>query len=337
MLTPASSGDLFEKKLHLKTPVAFFIFNRPDRTARVFAEIARARPAKLLVVADGPRPDRTGERELCLAARAVVDQIDWPCELLTNFADDNLGCKRRVSSGLDWLFEQVEEAIILEDDCLPDETFFPFCTELLERFRDDPRVSMICGSNFQGGKRYSPHSYFFGLHIAVWGWASWRRVWRNYDVEMRRWSELRDTSWLPDLLANPVAVKYWQETFEGAFKGEYDTWDWQLFFSWWSQNMLAVIPDRNLVTNIGFGPAATRTRDALPSMANLPVEAMDFPLEHPPDVSLNRQADDYSFKQIYPWIIENQNYYWQLRHRFTASLPDPLRQKIREFRAKLRR
>ena len=322
--------------MHLKTPVAFFIFNRPDRTARVFAEIARARPEKLLVVADGPRADRRGELELCLATRSVIDGIDWPCQLLTSFADDNLGCKRRVSTGLDWVFEQVEEAIILEDDCLPDQTFFPFCTELLERFRDDQRVSMICGNNFQQGKRRSPDSYFFGLQVTVWGWASWRRAWRNYDVEMRRWPELRETSWLSDLLQNPVAARYWRETFEGTFRGEFDTWDYQMFFSWWSQNSLALVPDRNLVTNIGFGSAATMTRDALPSMANLPVKAMDFPLKHPADVSLNREADKFSFKQICPWIIENQNSYWQLRHKFTASLPDPLRQKVRQLRAKLR-
>lgn len=320
----------------MRTPVAFLIFNRPDRTARVFAEIARARPARLLVVADGPRPERVGERELCIATRSVLEKVDWPCEVLTNFSDTNLGCKRRVASGLDWVFEQVEEAIILEDDCLPDATFFPFCAELLERYRDDPRVSMICGSNFQQGKRRSPDSYFFGLHVTVWGWASWRKVWQNYDVEMRRWAELKDTSWLPDLLKNPVASKYWRETFEATFQGKLDTWDYQFFFSWWSQNSLALIPDRNLVTNIGFGSAATRTQDNLPSMANLPLKPMDFPLVHPTDVVLNREADDFAFKQICPWIIENQNYYWQLRHRFTASLPDPIREKVRQIRTKLR-
>ena len=300
----------------------------------MFAEIAKVRPARLLVVADGPR--NPSEQDECAATRAIIDRVDWDCEVLTNFSDVNLGCKRRVSSGLDWVFDQVEEAIILEDDCQPDPTFFPFCTELLEKFRDDERVSMICGSNFQQGKQRSPYSYFFGLQVTVWGWASWRRVWRNYDVEMRRWPELKDTSWLSDLLQNPVAARYWRETFEGTFRGDFDTWDYQMFFSWWSQNSLALIPDRNLVTNIGFGAAATRTRDALPSMADLPVKAMDFPLEHPPDVSLNREADNFSFKQICPWIIENQNYYWQLRHRFTASLPDPVRQKIRELRTKLR-
>jgi len=318
----------------LETPVAFIIFNRPDRTERVFAEIAKARPAKLLVVADGPRDP--SERAQCLEARSVIERVDWDCEILTNYSDINLGCKRRVSSGLDWVFEQVEEAILLEDDCLPHETFFPFCTELLERFRNDERISMICGSNFQRGKRRSPYSYFFGLNVTVWGWASWRRVWQHYDVEMRHWPELRNTTWLQDLLINPVAVKYWSEVFEGTFGGDYDTWDYQFFFSWWRENMLALVPELNLVSNIGFGAGATKTRDTLRSMANLPRRSMSFPLAHPPDVSLNRKADNFSFKQICPWIVENQNLYWQLRHKFTAALPDPVREKVRRLRTKLR-
>jgi hypothetical protein len=318
----------------LETPVAFIIFNRPDRTERVFAAIAKARPAKLLVVADGPRDP--GEREQCHEARSIIERVDWDCEILTNYSDTNLGCKRRVSSGLDWVFEQVEEAILLEDDCLPHETFFPFCTELLERFRNDERISMICGSNFQRGKRRSPYSYFFGLNVTVWGWASWRRVWQHYDVEMRRWPELRNTTWLQDLLINPVAVKYWSEVFEGTFRGDYDTWDYQFFFSWWRENMLALVPELNLVSNIGFGAGATKTRDTLRSMANLPRHSMSFPLAHPPGVSLNRKADNFSFKQICPWIVENQNLYWQLRHKFTAALPDPVREKVRRLRTKLR-
>jgi hypothetical protein len=317
----------------LETPVAFIIFNRPDRTERVFAEIAKARPAKLLVVADGPR--NPGEREQCDAARSLIERVDWNCEILRNYSDTNLGCKRRVSSGLDWVFDQVEEAIILEDDCLPHETFFPFCTELLERFRNDERVSMICGSNFQRGKRRSPYSYFFGLNVTVWGWASWRRVWQHYDVEMRRWPELRNTTWLQDLLINPVAVKYWSEVFEGTLGGYYDTWDYQFFFSWWREDMLALVPELNLVSNIGFGAGATKTHDTLRSMANLPRHSMSFPLAHPPGVSLNRKADNFSFKQICPWIVENQNLFWQMRHKFTAALPDPVREKVRRLRTKL--
>ena len=142
----------------MKTPVAFLIFNRPETTARVLEEIARARPPKLLVVADGPRADRPGEADLCRAARAVLSRVDWPCEVLTNFSETNLGCRRRVSSGLDWVFEEVEEAIVLEDDCLPHPSFFPFCEELLERYRADERVMAVSGDNFQQGRRRTPYS-----------------------------------------------------------------------------------------------------------------------------------------------------------------------------------
>src|SRR6267142_406558 len=136
----------------LKTPITFIIFNRPDTTARVFAEIARAKPPKLLIVADGPRVDRMGEAERCAQTRAVVERIDWNCEVLTNYSSVNLGCRNRVASGIDWVFEQVEESIILEDDCVPHPTFFRFCEELLERYRDDERVSQIGGANFQLGR-----------------------------------------------------------------------------------------------------------------------------------------------------------------------------------------
>jgi len=317
----------------MNTPVAFIIFNRPERTRRVFAEIVRANPPRKLVVADGPRNEQ--EAASCAETRAIIAEVDWDCEVLTNFSERNLGCKQRVSSGLDWVFRNCEEAIILEDDCLPDPSFFPFCVELLEKYREDKRVSMICGSNFQQGKRRSADSYFFGLHVTAWGWASWRRAWDNYDVEMRGWATLRETSWLADLLVNPVAVKYWRETFDEMLRGNIDTWDYQFFFSWWANNSLAAIADRNLVSNIGFGSEATRTKDELPTLANLKRESMTFPLTHPREIGLNKIADDFSFKQICPWIIENQSPYWQLRHKFTGSLPDPVRRKIRELRAKL--
>ena len=193
---------------------------------------------------------------------------------------------------------------------------------------------MICGSSFQTGRRRPQYSYYFGLHVTVWGWASWRRAWRAYDLEMSSWPTRRDSSWLSDLLTNPVAVRNWHEIYEGAFQGEFDTWDWQLFFSWWSQNMLAAIPERNLVTNIGFGDAASHTQNALPTMTNLPLEAMTFPLKHRAEVSLDREADDLAFRRIYPWIVENQNYYWQLRHKVVATLPKPIRDSVRRLRNK---
>jgi hypothetical protein len=145
----------------LTTPVALLIFNRPDTTALVFQAIAKAKPPKLLVVADGPRDARPGEADKCQAARAIIEQVDWPCEVITHYADTNMGCKLRVSSGISWIFDQVEEAIILEDDCLPDPTFFRYCQEMLERYRDNERVGMVSGGNLQFGQKRGYGSYYF--------------------------------------------------------------------------------------------------------------------------------------------------------------------------------
>lgn len=158
------------------TAIVFLIFNRPEETARTFAAIKAARPSTLLVVADGPRLDRAGEQELCARTRTVIDGVDWPCEVLRNFADANIGCGRRVSSGLDWAFSQVDEAVILEDDCLPDPSFFPYCDELLERYRTDERIMMVSGNNFQNGASRTWDSYYFSRLPHCWGWATWRRA-----------------------------------------------------------------------------------------------------------------------------------------------------------------
>ena len=168
----------------LKTPVGFLIYNRPKVTQRVFDEIARAKPEMLLVVCDGPRTDRTGEREQVMATRAIIDQVDWPCEVLTNFSSENMGCKRRITSGLAWIFQVVQEAIILEDDCLPEPTFFTFCQDLLKYYRDDQRVVSISGNNFQDKQLQSRYSYYFSKYFHCWGWASWRRVWAIPDVNL---------------------------------------------------------------------------------------------------------------------------------------------------------
>jgi hypothetical protein len=180
----------------LRTPVAFIIFNCPETTDRVFEQIAKAKPSKLLVIADGPRENSPGEAERCAAVRSIIDNVDWDCEVLTNYSDVNLGCKRRIASGLDWVFDTVEEAIILEDDCLPDPTFFRFCDELLEKYRDDERITMISGDNFQFDRKKTDSSYYFSRDPHIWRWASWRHVWKNYDVDMQLWPEIRDGGWL---------------------------------------------------------------------------------------------------------------------------------------------
>lgn len=280
--------------MRFDTPVAFFAFNRPQQTRQTFARIAQLKPKTLLLVADGPRGER--DRQRCEEVRAILRRIDWACDVRTNFSDVNLGCRRRVSSGLEWVFSQVQEAIILEDDCLPDPTFFRFCHELLARYRDEPRIAMISGDNFQHGRRRTSFSYYFSMIPHIWGWASWRRAWRFFDVTMQAWPMLRQTNWLRDLLGNEPVADFYHKLFERGYRGEVDTWDIQWVFACFLQGGLTILPRRNLVTNIGFGPNATHTRDADARESNLPVVPMEFPLKHPPRIARQIEADEFTFK-----------------------------------------
>ena len=278
----------------LITPVAFLLFNRPETTAQVFAEIRRARPQKLLVVADGPRIDRPGEAEKCRAARAIIDTVDWPCEVLKNYSDENLGCKVRVSGGLDWVFEHVEEAIILEDDCLPHPTFFLFCQELLEKYKDDQRVMQISGSNFQDGKNRSDGSYYFSRYAHIWGWASWRRAWAHYDVAMNTFPEFKAQDQIRNILPDKSAQQEWLKNFQAVFSGKIDTWDVQWTYTVWSQNGLTIIPNVNMISNIGFGAEATHTTGES-NLADKPRFEIRK-VTHPSFVLQSTLADDYTAK-----------------------------------------
>ena len=294
----------------LTTPVVFIIFNRPNFTRKVFAEIRKVQPRQLFVIADGYRSNKDGEREKCAEARKIIEEVDWNCEVLTNFSDMHLGCGRRVSSGLDWVFARVEEAIILEDDCLPDSTFFYFCQELLEAYRNDTRVTSISGNNFQFGYNHIPCSYYFSKYFHMWGWATWRRVWKEYDFDMSLWPEVCDGQWLFDffaaievqedeyerkikVLGGKSAIQSWYGKFESTYTCEIDTWDYQFFLCCLLQNGLQVIPNVNLVSNIGFNLEATHTINIDSKLANVPVQKMEFPLKHPRFVFRNVRADEY--------------------------------------------
>src|ERR1700693_1667094 len=241
------------------TPVVMLIYNRPDLTRKVFTEISRVTPKKLLVIADGPHPDKPGDAESCKQARAILSSINWECDVKIDFSENNLGLKKRVSSGLDWVFNQVEEAIVLEDDCMPNPKFFRFCEEILGKYRDDERVSHVSGDNFQFGKNATPYSYYFSRYPHVWGWATWKRAWQNYDVDMAEWPELRDKKWLQGFLESRRASNFWNNNFEKTYSGQVDTWANQWLFACWRKGALSIIPCQNLVSNIGFGIEATHT------------------------------------------------------------------------------
>lgn len=282
--------------MSLKTPVVFLIFNRPDLTDRVFERIAEAQPRQLFVVADGPRPDREQDARLVEATRRILDRVDWPCDVRKNYAETNLGCKHRVASGLDWVFDQVEEAIVLEDDCVPEPTFFPFCEELLDRYRDDERIMVIAGANFQQGQSRTKYSYYFSKYAHCTGWASWRRSWQHFDVGMRNWPSFREEGGLQAMSDSVREEQYWLNTLEREYQGLIDSWALAWHFACWSQDGLTILPDENLITNIGFRHDATHVTNEYDPFANVPTGRIEE-IEHPPCVVRNKAADVHTFHQ----------------------------------------
>lgn len=290
----------------LRTPVAFIIFNRPNLAQRVFEEIRKVHPPLLLVIADGPRQDHPQDEERCAKTRAIIEQVDWDCEVKKNYVDVNLGCRERIFSGLNWVFNEVEEAIILEDDCLPHPTFFRFCEELLDRYREDERICQISGINYQNGIERTECSYFFSRYNHIWGWASWRRAWKGCDVRLKKWPEVRKGKWLTTILGNPFFVPYWQYIFEKVYRGEINSWAYPWTFHCWLQNRLAILPVTNLIDNLGIGKDSTHTKGGHLFRKN-EVKPITFPLIHPSNIICNTEADRYTeiHKHLIPFPFFN--------------------------------
>lgn len=268
-------------------PVALFIFKRPEHTRRVFDAIRRAQPRQLFVFADGPRSSQ--EAVLCSETRAILNRVDWPCEIVTDYSDTNMGLRRRLVSGINAVFERVEEAIFLEDDCLPDPTFFRYCAELLDRYRNEPRVMHISGDCFTRNHLHT--SYYFTRYAHVWGWASWRRAWEQYDAAMAGWN---DPAIRADLLARCSSDQeraFWAMILPDVQSGRIGTWDYQWAFALLRANALAINPRVNLIRNIGFGSGATHTMNMASVAANRAAESMQFPLIHPDRIEADAELD----------------------------------------------
>ena len=277
----------------MKSAVLFLVFNRPATTQQVFEAIRAAKPPKLYVAADGPREDRRDEADRCAEVRRIATDVDWPCEVSTLFRDRNLGCKMGVSGGINWFFENEEEGVILEDDVLPMPSFFGYCDELLERYRYDDRVAMISGCNLISS-RYTPNeSYFFSRINHIWGWASWRRVWKHYDAAMNAWPEWRDQNGLVDFSeGDSLFESYWRNKFNAAHSGQVDTWDYQWTFTCWRLGALTALPARNQTRNLGFGSDATHLATVTPDYVVKSIsQLLEFPLDHPSEVCRDKAAD----------------------------------------------
>jgi hypothetical protein len=273
---------------HFSTPILLLVFNRPDYLARQIEILRELRPTQLYVSGDGPRSTHPTDSTACQEIKKTLKLIDWNCEVVTKLRSKNLGCKVGVSSGIDWFFEHVIEGIILEDDCLPDLSFFEFSEQLLKKYRHDERVGQIGGTNLFENV-ISPTSYYFSIHPACWGWATWRRAWQKYDVTMQTWPE-DGQAVLQRIFSSRSAVSYWTRIFQKTWHSEIDTWDYQWIYTCWKYDMWSAIPTQNLVENIGFDARATHTRHAFSPLAHLQSGTMVFPLKHP-SVQTNDQLD----------------------------------------------
>ena len=261
-------------------PILFLIFNRPDLSGRVFERIREARPERLFIAADGPRADRPDDARLCKEARGITSQVDWPCKLRTLFRGENLGCKVAVEDAISWFFNEVEAGIILEDDCLPSRSFFPFCSDLLQTHASSDHVAVISGNDLRPDGEASGHSYYFSHYGGCWGWASWRRAWNEYQSELPAREPGDVLNWLEQELGDRSAAAYWQEIFLRVSRHEINSWAYRWLFSQWAKGRVAISPAVNLVSNIGFDERGTHTKSADTKLSRLALGEAGFPLVH---------------------------------------------------------
>lgn len=285
-------------KAALDVPVAIMVFRRPEQTAEVMAAVRAARPSQLFVVADGPRADRPGELEACEATRRIATAVDWDCEVKTNFADTNLGLRGRMPSGISWVFEHVDRAVLLEDDCVPQHTFFNFCDELLEKYNNNDQVMMLSGDNAHGFS--SPHSYYFTKYALIWGWATWRDAWAHFDLDMPDWPVLSDSGWLRDLLDDRRAANFWYDWYQRNYEG-FNSWATPWMFACWRHGGVSANASVNLISNIGYGEHATHTTNSGEGeiRSGAPLDSLTFPLVHPPEVARDLEADDFVEQTVF--------------------------------------
>jgi hypothetical protein len=291
-----------QQDMKIKSAVAVIVFNRPQNVERVLEKIAQVRPPKLFIAADGPRADHPEDVEKCQAVRAVFDRVDWECKVFRRFSDRNLGCGNGPARGISWVFRHVNEAIILEDDCIPNTSFFRFTDELLSYYRHNPRVMMIGGGTYQFGRNSRPYSYYFSQLPSCWlGWGTWRRAWNLFDINIEAWPKIRETPLLKKVLRKDRFVQYWNTIFNKAYDAPVDSrhyWDYQWILACWANEGLAALPHTNMVANIGFDGDATHTKNPEDSRGKLPTRDMEFPLMHPPDVVADRNVDRFRYERI---------------------------------------
>jgi len=286
------------------TPILFLIFNRKDVTQRVFDQIKKAKPKYLYVAADGPRPENDADQINCAETREIVNQIDWDCELKTLFRENNLGCGPAVVSAIDWFFKNIEQGIVLEDDCYPDLSFFDYCEELLEKYRYTGNVKFIGGNNFQNGNLRGEGSYYFSRYPTSWGWASWRRSWELFNHDITEAEQNIAAGKLDSIFNSKQEKKHWQKSLKMASQDTKGIWDFHFYYALWKSNGYCITPNKNLVINLGFFDGGTHYFLKDSTKTNPRCEEISTPLLHPKDIAINKEADKYTFNHFYSHSLQ---------------------------------
>lgn len=297
-------------------PILVLIFNREAKSRVLLDRIREIKPKELFISADGPRGDRLGEKEICERTRNVFSHIDWNCKVHRLFRQENLGCKKAVHGGISWFFEHVSQGIILEDDCIPDSSFFPFCKELLSKYKDHHQITHITAHNPLGDMDMT-ESYFFSKQVLVWGWATWRRAWKSIDINLEKLQPFLEQNRMDEYLPSKNAQKYIVEKWQAAASGQLNSWAYPWAFSSFQQKGLAIIPKNNLIHNIGFDEEATNTFKAKPNIVKSPLH---FPLKHPTQIQSDENVDlnifHYSQKSRWSLLFWNFPLYKWYRRMF---------------------
>lgn len=268
--------------------ILFLVFNRPEITQRTFDQIKRQQPKLLYVAADGPRINYPDDIELCKKTKAVIEQVDWDCDVKKLYSDHNLGCGLGPVKGINWFFENVEEGIIIEDDCIPNDSFFHFCTNLLERYKNNDQVKLICGTSYQN-RPLNNDSYYFSKYPHVWGWASWRRTWKDYNFDISTESINTLNTVIDKTFNKKRDRKMWKDNMKMIVNG-LDAWDYQLMYWMWKNDGICITPWKNLISNIGFGQHATHTYDANSSQSAMKQHEL-IEINHPKAIIPHKKAD----------------------------------------------
>ena len=291
MIEYSSQINKFTPPHKLNTAVLFLVFNRLEKTKQVFEAIREAKPPRLYIAADGAREDKVGEEEKVLAVREYITQnINWDCEVKTLFRDKNLKSPDACSSAISWFFENEEMGIIFEDDCLPVKSFFWFCEELLEKYKDNHRIGMISGTNLKNGEKIGDADYFFSIYGHMWGWASWSNRWKNFDMDFQSHNS---SDYIENIFTDKRTVKYWKNIFNST-----RNWDYSWLFILWKNDQLSIYPNINLVSNIGMGADATHPSDENHEFSNLKRFELKIS-NHPLEIKRNYDADYYESKKVY--------------------------------------